>query len=100
MQDFERKSKQMLIHSHSAFEVVWSLLALNNHLQFMAGKTEFPEPLLNLLKIKLVYSNEEPSLSFWGQLFKGNLRCEILVPKILDYLIFSLVGSQTLALDY
>ncbi|ERL85755.1 peroxisome assembly protein 12 [Dendroctonus ponderosae] len=72
--DFERRSKQIVIRSHSAFEVAWSLLALNNHLQYMAGKTEYPQPLLNLLKLKLVYSNEEPSLSFWGQVFKGNLR--------------------------
>ncbi|XP_050313615.1 peroxisome assembly protein 12 [Anthonomus grandis grandis] len=71
--DFEGRSKRFLIYSHSAFEVIWGLITLNNYLQYMGNKTEFQEPLLKLLGLKLVYSNDQPSKSFWSSLFSGKL---------------------------
>ncbi|CAG9767695.1 unnamed protein product [Ceutorhynchus assimilis] len=72
--DFEGIRKQFLSYSHSAFEVLWHLWILNNYLRYMGGKTDSQLPLLHLLNLKLVYSNEQPSQSFWMELFKGNLR--------------------------
>jgi len=71
--DFEGRTKRLLIYSHSAFEVTWALITLNNYLQYMAGKTEPQLPILKLLNLKFTYSSEEPSRSIWGALFSGKL---------------------------
>lgn len=72
--DFESKMKKFLIHSHSTLEVIWGLATLYNYLQYMANKTEHQLPILNVLNLKLAFSNDGISQSFWGALFSGKLR--------------------------
>ncbi|KAL1502651.1 hypothetical protein ABEB36_007765 [Hypothenemus hampei] len=73
-QDFEGKTKKCIIYAHALFELMWTLVTLHNYLQYMADKTDIQQPLLHILKLKLTYSNEEPSIGFWSALFKGNLK--------------------------
>ncbi|XP_066153850.1 peroxisome assembly protein 12 [Euwallacea fornicatus] len=72
--NFESRSKKLLIYAHSTFEVLWSLATLNSYLKYMSEQTDIQIPLLNILGLKFAYSNEEPSLSFWSALFRGNLK--------------------------
>ncbi|XP_066251862.1 peroxisome assembly protein 12 [Euwallacea similis] len=72
--DFKSRSKKLLIYAHSTFEVLWNLATLNNYLKYMSEQTDVQIPLLNILGLKFIYSNEEPSLTFWSALFRGNLK--------------------------
>ncbi|KAJ8917239.1 hypothetical protein NQ315_002256 [Exocentrus adspersus] len=73
-QDFEGRLKKLLLHSHSALEVAWGLVVLQNYLKYMSGKEEFQTPILRLIDVKLTYSLEQQEVpGFWAALFKGNL---------------------------
>lgn len=44
-----------------------------NYLQYMSNKTDAQLPILQLIKIQLVYSNELEQRNFWSALFNGEL---------------------------
>ncbi|GJQ85375.1 hypothetical protein Trydic_g10149 [Trypoxylus dichotomus] len=72
--DLPSKCKKFILRFESAVEVTWSLWLLINYLRYMSDETESQNPILRLLKLKLVYGIEtEDDITFWSSLFQGKL---------------------------
>lgn len=73
--DLKSVSKKTLLYSESVVEISWTVWLLLNYLRYMSDETESQNPILRLLKLKLIYGGEPMDvMSFWSNLFKGNLR--------------------------
>ncbi|XP_060533168.1 peroxisome assembly protein 12 isoform X2 [Cylas formicarius] len=71
--DLEGRLKKIALYSYSALEVIRGFATVNNYLRYMSNKTESQLLILKVLKLKLAYSYEPPSPSFWGAFFRGQL---------------------------
>ncbi|KAI4454578.1 peroxisome assembly protein 12 peroxin-12 [Holotrichia oblita] len=75
LNDLKSISKKALLYSESIVEISWTVWLLLNYLRYMSDETESQNPILKLLKLKLIYGSESIDvISFWSSLFKGKLR--------------------------
>ncbi|KAF2904853.1 hypothetical protein ILUMI_01324 [Ignelater luminosus] len=66
--------KRAILVSHSFFEIFLNSWTLIQYLRYMSDQSEFQLPFLQILKLKLVYSNElQDDSGFWSALFRGQL---------------------------
>ncbi|KAI4454596.1 peroxisome assembly protein 12 peroxin-12 [Holotrichia oblita] len=74
LNDLKSISKKALLYSESIVEISWTVWLLLNYLRYMSDETESQNPILKLLKLKLIYGSESIDvISFWSSLFKGKL---------------------------
>lgn len=75
LQSLQDRLKRLMIFLHSTFHLTWGVWTVINYLRYMSHLTESQLPLLKIVGVKLVYSDEALNSSgFWSALFKGHLR--------------------------
>lgn len=73
--NFDGNFKKALLFSYSTLELMWGLFTIHNYIRYMANRTEYQNPIYQLIDCKLTYNVdiEDPSAGFWTSLFKGSL---------------------------
>lgn len=65
--------KKLFLVIYPTLDTFWTAWTIVNYLRYMSGNSGSQTPILQLLNLKLLYTNEVPNDGFWLPLFRGQL---------------------------